>query len=96
MSPSTYETTDFFKEIGATLLAWPARSPDLNPIENVWALRADKVYSHGKQYHSVPELKAAVMKAWDSVTMEEITTLLDSMGKRCFEVAKRLGDKTHY
>ncbi|KAE8887964.1 hypothetical protein PF003_g27989 [Phytophthora fragariae] len=93
---ASYETTDFFKELGVTLMAWPARSPDLNPIENVWALLADKVYSHGKQYHSVPELTAAVMKAWDSVSMKEITTLLDSMGKRCFEVAKKLGDKTHY
>ncbi|GMF16369.1 unnamed protein product [Phytophthora fragariaefolia] len=60
---ASYETTDFFKEIGVTLLAWSARSPDLNPIENVWALLADKAYRHGKQYHSVPALTVAVMKA---------------------------------
>ncbi|GMF40309.1 unnamed protein product [Phytophthora fragariaefolia] len=47
------ETTTFFKDIGVTLLEWPARSPDLYPIENVWATLADNVYSHKKQYKSV-------------------------------------------
>ncbi|KAE8985007.1 hypothetical protein PR002_g22767 [Phytophthora rubi] len=93
---ASYETMDFFKEEGVTVLDWPARSPDLNPIENVWAILARKVYGNGKQYVSVAELTVAVQDAWKSVTMQGLHKLLDSMPARCFEVARKNGDKTHY
>ncbi|OWY95899.1 Transposase [Phytophthora megakarya] len=78
---SSNETRMFFHEIGVQLLDWPARSPNLNPIEN---------------YNSVPELTAAVMKAWNSAKMNELQDLLDTMPARCFEVARKNNDKTHY
>ncbi|GMF24271.1 unnamed protein product [Phytophthora fragariaefolia] len=93
---SSNETIMFFQEIGVQLLDWPARSPDLNPIENVWAILARKVYTHGKQYNSVSELTAAVMQAWDSLMIKELQDLLGTMPARCFEVARKNGDKTHY
>ncbi|KAG3001110.1 hypothetical protein PC128_g16898 [Phytophthora cactorum] len=40
----------FFEEQEINLLDWPARSLDLNPIENLWALLARKVYPNGRQY----------------------------------------------
>ncbi|KAG2761572.1 hypothetical protein PC116_g9081 [Phytophthora cactorum] len=84
------------KRSGVQLLVWPARSPDLNPIENVWAILARKVYSRGKQYNSLQDLTAAVMVAWDSVTIKELRDLIDTMPSRCFEVARKGGDTTHY
>lgn len=93
---ASYATTEFFTEAGVQLLDWPARSPDYNPIENVWAILARKVYSHGKQYSYVAELTVAVMEAWDSVTMKTLLDLMTSMPSRCFKVARKNGDKTHY
>ncbi|KAG6621993.1 Transposase [Phytophthora cinnamomi] len=93
---SSNETRMFFEEIGVQLLDWPARSPDLNPIENVWAILSRKVYAQGKQYNNVPELTAAVMQAWDSLTIKELQDLLDTIPARCFEVARKNGDKTHF
>ncbi|KAG2948016.1 hypothetical protein PC117_g6369 [Phytophthora cactorum] len=93
---ASIETKSFFQEIRVQLLDWPARSPDLNPIENVWAILARKVYSHGKQYNSLQDLTAAVMDTWDSVTINELRDLIDTMPSRCFEVARKGSDTTQY
>ncbi|RCN33830.1 hypothetical protein ANCCAN_20330 [Ancylostoma caninum] len=47
-------------------MQWKACSPDLNPIENLWAIVARKVYANGAQYNTVNDLKIAVLSAWAS------------------------------
>ncbi|KAG3071247.1 hypothetical protein PI124_g16695 [Phytophthora idaei] len=42
-------TMEFFSEQGIHVLDWPARSPDLNPIENFWSIRRWRVYANGKK-----------------------------------------------
>ena len=34
---TSFSTKDFFSREKVSLLDWPAQSPDINPIENVWA-----------------------------------------------------------
>ena len=36
-------TKNFLSQKGVTLLDWPAKSPDLNPIENLWGIVARDV-----------------------------------------------------
>ena len=40
----------FSSDKNVVLMDWPALSPDLNPIENLWGRVARQVYGQGKQY----------------------------------------------
>ncbi|KAG2773851.1 hypothetical protein PC129_g16332 [Phytophthora cactorum] len=74
---------EFFEEEGIKLLDWPARLPDLNPIENVWAMMARIFYHNGKQYDSVAEMRAAIIAAWEALDTSYLGKLVDSLPKRC-------------
>uniref|UniRef100_H3GPM9 Tc1-like transposase DDE domain-containing protein n=1 Tax=Phytophthora ramorum TaxID=164328 RepID=H3GPM9_PHYRM len=89
-------TTAFFEEEGIRVLDWPARSPDLNPIENVWAMMTQIIYHNGKQYDSAAELTAAIYAAWEAVDHTYLRKLIDSMPRRCIEVISKQGNTTHY
>lgn len=78
------------------VLPWPARSPDLNPIENVWAYMSSIVYANGKQYNKVADLKVAIQAAWAKVSEEYRQKLYNSMQKRVIEVVQKRGVIINY
>lgn len=82
------------KEI--TVLEWPACSPDLNPIENLWGILASKVYANGRQFNNVKDLKACIRECWEQIDAQTIQNLVTSMPKRIFEVIKNKGGPTKY
>ena len=43
-----------------TLMVWPPNSPDINPIENLWAIIKQRVYADGKQFSMLHELWKAI------------------------------------
>jgi hypothetical protein len=53
-------TKDFLADLSIPTIDWPALSPDLNPIENLWGIMARRVYKNARQYSSVGELKTAI------------------------------------
>jgi hypothetical protein len=89
-------TLEFFAEQEVRVLPWPARSPNLNPIENLWSIMSRHVYAYGRQFSSVCELKAALYEAWDAINMSVLLALIKSMPRRCKECIKKPGNKTHY
>lgn len=73
---------------------WPPNSPDLNPIENVWAMVQREVDAMGcKDFDS---FKQAVLLRLRSVPKQVLTNLYASMPKRMALVIERDGDKTGY
>ena len=87
-------------ETGATLFAIPPRSPDLNPIENLFhvtksELEAQAIAS-GIQQESWHEFKARVKKTILQTPVSYINNLLLSMPKRIRAVIKCKGLRTKY
>ena len=50
---------EYFEAMGIEILSWPARSPDLNPIENVWGWLSNEIYKEGNQFDTVIQLQRA-------------------------------------
>jgi hypothetical protein len=75
---------------------WPALSPDLNPIENLWGILAREVYADGKQYNSKEELKHAIRREWQKISPHVLKNLVESMTKRIYQLISLQGRKTKY
>lgn len=89
-------TKNFLNTNNIPILDWPACSPDLNPIENLWGMLVDKVYASGRQYETVRTLKAAVQDAWSSLEPEQLKRLINSMPRRLQQVIINRGGSTEY
>lgn len=86
----------WFKQHKVNVLPWPALSPDLNPIENVWGVLAKAVYANGRQFKSVQELKTVVLQKWEDISDDLVRHFINSMPQRCLKVIKADGKKIKY
>lgn len=83
-------------EKNISVLNWPAKSPDLNPIENLWGSLVRRVYQGGRQFQSADALKDAIVVNWHQIPEEELQKLINSMTNRLVEVLKNKGKFTRY
>ncbi len=71
---------------GVDVIDWPSCSPDLNPVENLWEMLSEEVYSGHKQYDTIDDLKEAMFITWDNINTSTSKTLATSMTDRCVSV----------
>jgi hypothetical protein len=86
----------FLTESGMRVLDWPAQSPDLNPIENLWAIVKRRIRQQKKPPRNLFELKRCVKAAWRAITDTTIQNLVDSMPQRIQAVIAAEGGPTKY
>ncbi|GFX37627.1 transposable element Tcb2 transposase [Trichonephila clavipes] len=69
-------TQDFLRHFQT--FRWPARSPDLSPVEHVW----DQLKRQMPSCHSVHDLELAVQDLWAHLPQDNIRCRINSMPDR--------------
>jgi len=77
-------------------LEHPANSPDLNPIEHIWAIMKHRIAKEYGHITSQVEMKKVVQEMWDSFGDDEFNHLIESMVERIEAVIKAKGGSTKY
>ncbi len=87
-------TKSWFNDHGVTVLDWPANSPDLNPIENLWGIVKRKM--RDTRPNNADKLKATVKETWAFIPPQQCHKLITSMPRRIEAVIKAKGAPTKY
>lgn len=89
--------------MGIEVIEWPPYSPDLNLIENLWALLKAEIYKirpdliHIRNNNETKEiLVATAQEAWDSLDLRHLEHLSKTMPHRVEAIIKSQGWYTPY
>ena len=96
------DTKKLLSERCPRLLEWPSNSPDLNPIENLWAILKRRVEKHvnkllaKKKSITIDVFLDIIQKEWEGIDNEIFINLIRSMPSRLEQVIKGNGNKISY
>jgi transposase len=72
-------------------LEWPAQSPDLNPIETLWAVLKGRLNEYERAPKGMIELWERIEEVWNQIKPETCLKLIKSMPKRIQDVLDAKG-----
>jgi hypothetical protein len=68
---------------------WPPASPDINPIENVWAILKERACA--EPHADVESLKRALEREWAALSQREINRIIDAWPGRLAAMIRARG-----
>lgn len=89
-------TAKFRRKVGLLRMDWPAQSPDLNPIENLWRIIKLRVSAQRHRIQSLEQMKWVIEEEWNKLTVEDFHKCIESMPKRCKLVILAKGGAIKY
>ena len=85
---------EFFDERVIRLIDWPAQSPDLNPIEHLWAFIKVKVAARLPK--NIRELKQIIIEEWSRIPVETCQKYALSFKNYAMAIYEASGEHTNY
>ncbi|GFU92723.1 transposable element Tc3 transposase [Trichonephila clavipes] len=87
---------EYLEDHGLERMEWPARSPDLNPIEHLWDYLGREFAALNPPPRSLHELKQGLLCVWSSLPIPVSDNLINSMGNRCRQCIQVRGGHIPY
>ena len=87
---------DFFRQNNVVRIDWPARSPDMSPIEHVWDILGQRVQRRIPAPRTCQTLAAALQEEWRLIPQHRIARIIRSMRRRCESLFAADGGHTRY
>ena len=78
------------------VLEWPAQSPDLNPIEHLWAILKRRLSQYDAPPRGMVQLWERIEEEWEKIDSDICKRLIESMPARVEAVLKAKGAWTDY
>ncbi len=89
-------TANFPVQEDVNVMDWPAKSPDMNPIEHVWDKMGVIIRDMGNPPTNLAQLRDAVVRAWAQIPMDDIAHLVATMPNRVAALEAAYGGNTTY
>jgi transposase len=97
------KVSKWFQERAIPVLDWPPYSPDLNPIEHVWATMKQWFHDNYPQLKEMEDSQAAydklarvIVEAWEAIPQDCTDGLIKSMDNRVNAILDAEGWHTKY
>ena len=75
--------TTFLQQQKVMRMDWPARFPDLAPIENLWDILGRRLRENHPHPADVDQLLRLLQQEWLNIPQQTLTNLVHSMRRRC-------------
>ena len=69
----------YLQNAAIQVMDWPAKSPDLSPIENLWATLQHRIKGLPNPPATVHDLGVALQQEWQAIPQHKIWALFNSM-----------------
>ena len=86
----------WMEESGVDELDWPAQSPDLNLIEDLWDELEQRLRTRPSGPTSVFDLTNVLLEEWSKIPINTLLNLVDSLPRRVEAVLAAKGGPTSY
>ena len=89
-------TQDLLRQEAVDVLDWPSRSPDMNPIENMWDYLKRELNSPNNIIRNVADLRFEIHRIWNDIPQASIRRLIYGCRRRVNALLAARGDFTQY